>query len=241
MSGLVIIGDDEAPPPPSNADFYTEGDILTEARTIIYPSGKYFDQPRDGKCYRAVVVSSHVNATRTSVITSFDIFKDSQVSLAEIQRELNYQGFHISIWKRWTNPDATAQQTSVLNQQVNAGFVDKDPLWRFNYWISYRHPDSSSGGVDTKPSLGFDFDSQAPNPDIYQKYGYWQFIIFFYSNASTAGVPGPAGPRGPIGPEGPRGPRGFKGPKGDTGPEGPQGPKGPAGPGGSGATTKKIM
>lgn len=215
------------PPPPSNADFVTEGDVLNEATTSLYQAGKYFDAPKQGKCYRAVVASTHVNATRQSVVTRFDLWQDCGVSLSEINRELNYQGFRIRIWKRWTNPSA-GQQIAVWNDAVPEGFVFNDKNLKFHYGITYRHPETTDP-PDPKPTIIFDFDTQAPNPDVYSKYGFWQFILFFYSTASSAGVPGPAGPTGPKGPKGDRGLQGARGPKGDTGPEGPRGPRGPPG------------
>lgn len=216
-------------PPAPNADFTTEGRILEEDRAILYPPGKYYDAPKGGKCYRAVVATNHIAATAQSVVTAFDMFKDASVSLDEINRQLGNEGFRVSIWKRWTNADAAAQQIRVFNLPVSPGHVPTDKWLKFNYWITYRHPNSTAGGLDTVPSLGFDFDTAAINPDVYSKYGYWQFILFFYSTASSAGVPGPAGPTGPRGPKGDRGLQGARGPKGETGPEGPRGPRGPPG------------
>lgn len=234
-------------PPAPNQDFTTEGRVLEEARPILYPAGKYFDAPRQGQCYRAVVVSSHIAATRQQVVTPFDIVKDCSVSLDEINNQLGNEGFRISIWKRWANPDADPQQIRVFNSIVPPGFVYNDQWLKYCYWIVYRHPNSTAGGLDSKPSLGFDFDTAAINPDVYTKYGYWQFIIFFYSTASSVGVPGPQGPTGPTGPAGPEGPQGrrglqgAKGDKGDTGPEGPEGPQGPRGPSGGSSSSRKIM
>lgn len=244
-------GDSSRPTPPTiyappgpNANFEKEGQLLDDSTTNLHSAGTFYDQLEQGKCYRAVVVAPHLAATRTSVLTAFDMFKDCRTSLEQINSNLGHDGFYIKVWKRWSNPDAGPGQTAVVNIPVYGGYVYGDPINKFRYWIEYRHPDTTTGGQDVKPSLGFTFDTGAINPDVYHKYGYWQFFIFFYSTASRAGTPGPAGPRGSQGPEGKagdRGPRGFKGPKGETGPEGPQGPKGPAGPGGGGASSKKIM
>lgn len=57
-----------------NVDFVIEGDVLNEVIILLYQVGKYFDVLKQGKCYRAVVVSIYVNVIRQLVVIRFDLW-----------------------------------------------------------------------------------------------------------------------------------------------------------------------